>query len=141
MKAIRQAAFLLALAAVPAVLIGFWLIEPKGLSPAAEATAAGEVDLATAMGWPNVLWVDARSGTQFEQGHIPNAVLLTEERWDEELVRLFDQWDADSRVVVYCDSLACDKSQRVAARLRDEVGLENVHVLKGGWEAWQKRAK
>lgn len=138
MRAIRQALLLLAVAALPAAAIGFLLIDTtNGGTPA----ASGEVELATAQAWPLVLWVDARSPAQFERGHIPGAVLLTEQHWDEELVRLFDQWNPDAQVVVYCDSATCDTSRRVAARLRDEVGLENVHSLKGGWEAWERRAK
>jgi len=42
-------------------------------------------------------------------------------------------------VVVYCSSLSCQASQEVAEKLREEVGLQSVFVLQGGWEAWRQQ--
>ena len=139
MNALRQALLILALAALPAAAVGLFLIDTKS-EEAPAVLAPGEVELATVQAWPKVLWIDARAGKQFAQEHIPGALPLSEERWDDDLARLFDAWETDVPLVVYCDSSTCDTSHRVAARLRDEVGLENVHVLKGGWESWQKKA-
>ena len=42
-------------------------------------------------------------------------------------------------IVVYCDSRECQASKHVAERLRgEEYQFDNVYVLHGGWEVWQK---
>ncbi len=143
MTALRQAVALLLLALLPAAVIGWIQIEPQDGKPGAHPgpIAEGEVTLAAAQTWELVLWVDARTRPQFDRAHIPGAVPLSEERWDQDLIALFDRWKPDSRVVVYCDSATCDKSRQIAERLRREVGLENVHTLQGGWDAWRKGAR
>lgn len=143
MKAAREAVFILLLALLPAAVIGWIQIEPKsgGLGPQEIPLAEGEVDLATAQTWEAVLWVDARTREQFDAEHIPEAVPLSEEKWDDDLIALFDHWKPETRVVVYCDSASCDTSRQIADRLRSEVGLENVFTLRGGWDAWQKGPK
>lgn len=110
---------------------------PQYRSPA--ALAEGEVLLAEASGWENVLWLDARSAEQFTGGHIPGALLLNEDAWDDLLGPVLMEWTPDRPVVVYCSTQECAASHQVAGRLREQAGMENVHVLKGGWEAWQTR--
>lgn len=140
MTALRQLLALLALAALPATGIGLFLIAPSDRisGPAADSLESGEVTLATARQWPQVLWIDARASSQFMRDHIPEALPLTEENWEADLQKIFDRWDPEKKIVVYCDSASCDTSRRIAARLREEVGLENVFALKGGWEAWEQ---
>lgn len=86
----------------------------------------------------SVLWVDARSVEDYGTDHIPGAVRLTEDDWNELLPELLKIWEPASVVVVYCDSQKCHASKDVAKRLREEVGLKNVYVLKGGWKAWKE---
>lgn len=85
----------------------------------------------------SVLWVDARSIEDYTLGHIPGAVRLTEDDWNELLPDLLKEWNPDSMVVVYCGSRSCRASEEVAKRLREEVGLKGVFVLHGGWETWK----
>jgi rhodanese-related sulfurtransferase len=82
--------------------------------------------------------VDARADADFAQGHIPGAISLNEDRWDDLLPAVVDEWDASRDIVVYCSSLSCQTSRDVARRLREEVNLPNVFVLQGGWEAWRQ---
>ena len=84
-----------------------------------------------------VLWVDARSSVDFSGDHIPGAVRLTEDDWNELLPELLKSWEPNCAVVVYCNSRKCHTSEEVAKRLREEVGLKPVYVLRGGWEAWK----
>ena len=84
------------------------------------------------------MWIDARPQEQFNSAHVPGAVLLNEERWDELLPPLLATWSPDKRIVVYCSSQGCGASREVARRLRAQAGLKNVFVLQGGWEAWVK---
>lgn len=97
-----------------------------------------EVELAQTDAWgESVLWVDARPDAQFSAGHIPNAIQLNEDRWDELLPQLLGVWSPEKRVVIYCSSESCAASHHVAERLRENAGLQNVYVLHGGWETWQ----
>jgi rhodanese-related sulfurtransferase len=88
--------------------------------------------------FPEVLWVDARSREAYEAEHIPESVLLNVFEWEDLAAPFLDAWNPDVPIVVYCDSGSCDASTRIAERLRREMGIGNVFVLKGGWEAWKK---
>ena len=103
----------------------------------APAIAPDEVTLEQAQSWGDtVLWVDARPTEQFEREHIPAALSLNEDSWDELLPQMLAQWSPEKHVVVYCSSQSCAASHDVARRLREEAGLKNVYVLHGGWEGW-----
>ena len=95
------------------------------------------VTVAQARAWGgDAIWVDARPEEEFEKQHVPGAILLNEDRWNEMLPRMLATWSPEKRVVVYCSSESCGASREVARRLREEARLQNVFVLEGGWEAW-----
>ncbi len=132
----RQVAALLALALLPAFVSGAIQLQWRG----AEPLAKNEVTLATVESWEApVQWVDARPRAKFEQGHAPDAVLLNEDEWNALIPAFLDAWEPDRPIVVYCDVGACDASHAVAKRLREELQLDNVWVLKGGWESWPQK--
>jgi len=132
-RVLREIAAVLLLALIPAGATALW-------HPRRPAWQSDEVSVAAASAWGSqVLWVDARPDADFQRGHIPGAVSLNEDRWDELLPGLLDHWRTTQKIVVYCSSLSCQLSHDVARRLRDEVNLPNVYVLQGGWEAWQNR--
>jgi rhodanese-related sulfurtransferase len=107
---------------------------------AADALLEGEIELADVpVARPAVLWLDARSQEDYAKGHIPEALLLNEDDWDHLLPEVLSAWRPGQWIVVYCSSQKCQASQGVAKRLRSEVGMRDVHVLKGGWETWQAR--
>jgi len=85
-----------------------------------------------------MMWVDARGADDFNIEHIPNAIMLNEDDWDNLIEEFLYAYKMDSQIVVYCSSVGCRKSHSVGQRLRDEYSIENVYVLEGGWEAWQK---
>jgi rhodanese-related sulfurtransferase len=87
---------------------------------------------------PPILWVDARSEREFQAGHVPNAVRLDQETWGELLPGFLAVWQPDKTVVVYCDTAQCQASQEVAARIRRELQIDHVFVLKNGWAAWRE---
>ena len=133
-RAARQLALVLALALVPALVSGAWQLAWKKEEP----LALGEVRLATAREWGDrVQWVDARPRAKYERTHIPGALLLNEDEWDKLVGPFLDAWDADKTLVVYCDGGSCEASQAVAERIRNELKLGGVYVLKGGWAAWE----
>jgi len=83
-----------------------------------------------------LVWVDARSQEEFDKGHIPAAVRLSDEQWDTLVGDLFAVWQPESTLVVYC-SAGCPSSEKIASRLR-EMGLEPTYFLRGGYPAWKK---
>lgn len=139
MKGLREAAILLLVAAVPAVLAlalhpGLADRRHAGLEP--DAVLLEDVRDAP----EDVLWVDARSDEAFAAGSIPEAIHLAPDRFDSDLGAVLAAWHPGMKVVVFCSSLSCSTSKAVAERLR-QAGLEEVHFLHGGWEAWVKAAK
>lgn len=137
---LRDSVLLLLLAFLPALLTG-WL-HPKRPAWSWTKPSVAEVDLSELTRWSHpVLWIDARAEKDFHARHIPGAVLLNEENWDQLLPGFLAVWQPDTQLVVYCDSAACDASQAVALRLQKELNLPNVHVLRGGWSAWQKSSQ
>ena len=133
-RTLRQLALVLALALVPALVSGAWQLQWRKQEP----LAPGEVRLATARMWGDqVQWVDARSRAKYERTHIPGALLLNEDEWEKLVGPFLDAWDADKTLIVYCDGGSCEASQAVAERIRTELKLGGVYVLKGGWAAWE----
>ena len=96
------------------------------------------VDQARAWGG-HVIWVDARPDEEFARDHVPDAISLNEDRWNDLLSQFLVVWSPGKKVVVYCSSLSCNASREVARRLRREAQLPDVFVLEGGWEAWLKK--
>ena len=136
----RQAIILAALALLPG--IGEAIYFRDKVSWRSPIPASEMVTVMQARAWDgNAIWVDARPDAEFEREHIPGAVLLNEDRWNELVPQFLTMWSPEKRVVVYCSSQSCNASREVARRLRDEAQLKNVFVLQGGWEEWLKSRK
>jgi len=130
MKTVWQMLAMSWVAGVAALAHGLLL----GMSAARIEAPEGSVSLAEALAWPAVLWVDSRPAREFRQGHFPGALHVHPSDWESGLARLLERWDPEARVVVYCDGHGCDISREMAARLREDLGLERVYWLRGGWE-------
>jgi rhodanese-related sulfurtransferase len=106
----------------------------------AEPLGPGEIDLPSlsSLRASDILWVDARSTAKFESRHIPGALPLNQAEWERLVPAFYDQWQPGSQVVVYGE-VESDNGDEVANRLREESEIENVWVLKGGYEAWRAR--
>ncbi len=132
-RVLRQLAAVLGLALLPALVSGAIQLQWNAQPP----VSRDEVTLATVQHWGgHVLWVDARSRAKYARAHIPDAILLNEDEWNDLVHTFLDAWDPDVPVVVYCDGGSCDASHAIAERLRTDFKIEKVYVLKGGWDAW-----
>jgi rhodanese-related sulfurtransferase len=132
---LRQTVLLLGLAFLPAA--GQALYFHDKISWHSPVSASEMVTVANALGWrSNAIWIDARPEEEFAKEHVPGAILLNEDRWNELLPQMLAMWSPEKRVIVYCSSESCGSSREVARRLREEARLKNVFVLEGGWEAW-----
>lgn len=119
-----------------------FVVNPSRPPWSEDALLDGEIRLADALILsPRVLWVDARSEADYSRAHIPSSLNLNEDRWDDLLPDVLGVWRPEQAIVIYCGIQQCRASHSVAERLKLEMGIENVFVLKGGWEAWQKYEK
>jgi rhodanese-related sulfurtransferase len=128
---------LVALATLPAIGQAIYLRDKVSWeSPIASSEM---VTVGQAKTWGgNVLWVDARSDDEYAHDHVPGALSLNEDRWNELLPQFLAAWSPGKKIVVYCSSQGCNASREVARRLRNEAQLQDVFVLTGGWEEWLK---
>jgi rhodanese-related sulfurtransferase len=139
-RAFGQAAALLVISATATILT--WLFHPK--APALflyqEPPAEGEVTILEAREMEHaggVLWIDARSRTEFDKEHVPGAHLLNEAEWESLAFQMVDVLTSNTKpVVIYCDAQRCEQAHRIAEKLRD-LGNNDIHVLRGGWQAWK----
>jgi rhodanese-related sulfurtransferase len=76
---------------------------------------------------------EALGPAYFEDAHLPGAVNLDPDRFDELVPVLFP--DLTVEVVVYCASEMCRNSHEAAARLVS-LGHENVSVFAAGKADW-----
>ncbi len=131
---------------VPAALNGLlhreaiaWSAPEPGAITEANPLQPWEVTVAMVADWDGsvpLLWVDARSQEEFDAGHVNGAVRLTDTEWDALFLDFLGRWEPQMRLVIYC-SQQCDRADDVRARLIDELQLEDVRVLRGGYEAWE----
>jgi len=135
---IRQILILAALALAPGV--GGAIYFRQKISWQSSIPPSELVTVDQARTWAgNVIGVDARPDEECARDHVPGALSLNEDRWNELLPQFLAVWSPGKKVVVYCSSLSCNASREVARRLRKEAQLSDVFVLKGGWEAWLKK--
>jgi rhodanese-related sulfurtransferase len=133
---IRQAVLIALLSLVAGLLtMAFHPLSPKWQpwNPEEGALSLEEV-LAIA---DTVLWIDARTDDEFIAGHIPGAILVNEDDWEGGLGRLFEVWEPDQVLIVYCGAESCMSSRVVMRRLREDLQDENIYYLEGGWSVWQ----
>ena len=137
---LKQIVALLLLAFLPG--IGQGLYYRDRVSWKSKVTLSEMVTVEQARDWgDNVIWVDARPDADFDRDHVPGAIALNEDRWNELLPQFLTTWSPEKKVIVYCSSQSCNLAVTVAHRLRDEAKLQNVFVLQGGWEEWLKTKK
>jgi rhodanese-related sulfurtransferase len=134
-RVFREVAILALLALLPALVSGAVQLQWRTVA----APKEGEVSVALAKQWgAKVLWVDARSRAKFERKSIPGAVLLNADEWEALVAKFLDEWDPEKAIVVYGDG-AGDNATEVAHRLKEELKLDGVWVLQGGWDAWTQQ--
>lgn len=141
---IRQALILLLLAVAAAWGTHAWHPRAPALYLVQEPLRDDEVSmLAIQERWKgDVLWIDARIQEQFDAGHVPGALLLNEQKFDEQLFGHLDTLQTNTKpVIIYCSAAKCEASRHVLERLKQTLPVENVFVLKGGWQAWKAAGK
>lgn len=134
----REALILIALALAGAAGTHFFHPRAPAWYLVEEKLADDEVSMAViSQKWKDdVFWIDARVSEEYQKDHVPGAISLSEQNFDQ---TLFDHMttlqDLKKPIILYCDSQKCDASRNVKEHLLHSLPLENVFVLKGGWQA------
>ncbi len=143
LRSIRQAVVILLLASAAAWATHEWHPRAPALHLIQEPLRSDEVSMQTIEErWQGrVLWIDARPQEHYDAGHVPEALLLNEQKFDDQLFNYLDTLQTNTKpIVIYCGGAKCDASRHVLERLKQTLPIENAFVLKGGWSAWQKTA-
>lgn len=143
-KSLRQATVLFLLSVVAALATQAWHPRAPALYLVEEPLRDDEVSMQVIKErWKGeVLWIDARPQEQFDAGHVPGALLLNEQKFEEQLVGYLETLQTNQKpIVVYCSAAKCDASRHVLERLKQLLPIDNAFVLKGGWKAWQAALK
>jgi rhodanese-related sulfurtransferase len=82
--------------------------------------------------------VEALARPHYDRGHLPGALLLPLEGFEQNAARVLPDKGAD--VVVYCAGPTCSNSD-VAARALRELGYARVRVFKGGKLEWTEAGR
>ena len=83
------------------------------------------------------VFIDARSADHFAKGHIPGAVSVPFEQFDELFPVIADLIESGRELVVYCSNRECDDALLLAAWLK-EIGGSNTVLYIDGLELWEK---
>jgi rhodanese-related sulfurtransferase len=82
------------------------------------------------------LFLDARDPAEYEKGHIPGAIRLTNVEAQNEPERMKGLPLAGKPTIVYCEGGTCEASLELA-RFLIESGWKKVLVYMGGYPEWQ----
>ncbi|PYK12791.1 MAG: hypothetical protein DME65_03305 [Verrucomicrobia bacterium] len=134
----RQALILAAFSLVPGIGQAIYFRDKVSWQSPIPPSEMVSVDQARAWG-DSTIWIDARPDDEFARDHVPGAISLNEDHWNELLPQFLAAWSPGKKVVVYCSAQSCDLAREVGERLRKEAQLPEVFVLQGGWEAWVKK--
>jgi rhodanese-related sulfurtransferase len=83
----------------------------------------------------DVILIDARSESEFAEGHLPGAVNIPFDQFVDYIDYVDSSVSLDSPIICYCRSVTCDLSDQLAQELR-LMGYEKVVVYRGGWDEW-----
>ena len=84
----------------------------------------------------NVLFVDARSIEDYNEGHIKGAVPLPVGQYDEQVDVFLEFYDLDHPIVTYCSGRTCEDSHHLVQLLM-ERGYLNISVMIDGFPGWE----
>jgi len=82
---------------------------------------------------PNAQLVDVRTYSEYEQGHLDNALNI--DFYDKTHLQSFEKLDKNRPVFLYCKSGG--RSGKCAKELK-KAGFTTIYDMKGGYTAWSE---
>ena len=140
MKALIQAVILIAVSALAALATQAWHPRAPALYVTEEPLREDEMSMQVIRErfGEEVLWIDARPQEQYDAEHVPEALLINEQKFDEQVLGNLDRLQLNRNpVVVYCSAQKCEASRKVMMKLKEMGFVQEAFVLKGGWPAWK----
>jgi rhodanese-related sulfurtransferase len=148
-SAIGQAILLLAIAVV--VGFGFNSFSRNGINPfkmpvrvpvvadslSAQTDGIKVIDVAAAKRLVDSggCIIDARRKVDYDEGHIPGAILLDYYEMGSYLDQVLPLLSKEQEIMIYCSEASCDDSELLARQLYS-LGFEKLSVYKGGFAEW-----
>ena len=86
---------------------------------------------------PGARFVDARDPEDYKLGHIPGALNLPFDYYDEHAAAVLPLLGKDRDVITYCGGADCELSLYLARQLKNE-GYTEIHIFFGGYTQWQE---
>ncbi len=84
------------------------------------------------------LFVDARSGEDYESGHVKGAVSLSLGDFDVHVEGFINRYPPEQSIVTYCSGRTCEDSHHLAQLLLD-LGYESVNIMIDGFQIWKEK--
>lgn len=116
----------------------------QSIKPAQTSHGAGpglHVNLSTAkqaFDSQDVVFIDARSSSEYSAGHIPGALNVPPSDFSRS--KALATLKPNQTIITYCSGEACQSSIVLAEMLIGVRGQINTRVFFGGWEAWRAAA-
>jgi rhodanese-related sulfurtransferase len=84
------------------------------------------------------IFIDARSGVDFNEGHIRGAMSMPVGEFDARVETIFEFIPPEQPIITYCSGRTCEDSHQLAQMLAD-LGYEDVYVMIDGFPDWQAK--
>jgi len=84
----------------------------------------------------SAVWVDARSESSYNYGHIPGAVNIPSSDFDRAYARQSSRLSRTGSIVVYCEGPDCDQAEHVLEKFITR-GYRNLVHFRQGWNSWE----
>ncbi len=85
----------------------------------------------------NTIFLDARLEGDYKAGHIPKALNLPFEEFEQYYPETEPLLSRGENIITYCDGTECEASLFLA-RILKERGFKNLKIFFGGWTEWNK---
>jgi rhodanese-related sulfurtransferase len=86
------------------------------------------------------VFIDARSNSVYQQGHIPGAIQADHYRLDECLDLVLAYVQGAEKVIVYCNGGDCEDSLFLCSDLSElDVPNGKLYLYRGGWAEWKSK--
>jgi len=86
----------------------------------------------------DVVFVDARASEDYAEGHIPGAVSMPLNEFDERIHAFLETYPVSKKIVTYCSGRECEDSHFLAEKLMD-AGYTETKIFIDGYPGWEEK--